>query len=165
MSHTSDATGMPWTRCYKCGEPDHGSIPCELNKPRPAPAEGVDEGLRERLEVAERALLRHGYRSECDIPACNCGRQWSHGGNAATRLSEISHALGGRQNGRTLLAAIEELVAKDDSRPPEPTADAVRVWFPDKEAVGVYDPAMIRWLIQHHEADYYAAIQQEQTKP
>ena len=99
------------------------AIACGAAVVRPAPAEGVDD-LKERLAVAERALYRHGYRPECDIPACNCGRQWSHGGNAATRLSEISYALGGRQNGRTLLAAIEELVAKDDARLPEPTADA-----------------------------------------
>lgn len=57
MSHTSDATGMPWTRCKQCGYPDHGSIPCDLANPTPA-AQGADardaaryRWLREQRDV------------------------------------------------------------------------------------------------------------------
>lgn len=48
----------------------------------------------ERLAIAERALVNHGYRKSCDIPACNCGNQWTHGGHAVARLSEIDDATG-----------------------------------------------------------------------
>ena len=66
-----------------------------------------------RLEVAERALLHHGYRKSCDIPACNCGDQWLHGGNAAQRLSEIDGVLRdeGLTQGKTILNAVKELLA------------------------------------------------------
>lgn len=33
MSETTDATGQPWTRCRQCGNPEHGSIPCNLASP------------------------------------------------------------------------------------------------------------------------------------
>ena len=70
------------------------------------------DALREDLRVAEDALWRKGYRKTCDIPACNCGSQWSHGGNAAQRLSEIADALRGAGfNGGTLLSNIDELIA------------------------------------------------------
>jgi hypothetical protein len=58
--------------------------------------------LTEERDIAERALQSKGYRKECDIPACNCGPQWSHGGRAEERLREISDALP-YQNGVTLL--------------------------------------------------------------
>jgi len=66
-----------------------------------------------KLEVAERALLHHGYRKSCDIPACNCGDQWLHGGNAAQRLSEIGGVLRdeGLTQGKTILNAVKELLA------------------------------------------------------
>lgn len=49
--------------------------------------------LADENATAEDALLRHGYRKSCDIPACNCGDRWNHGGHAADRLHEISAAL------------------------------------------------------------------------
>jgi hypothetical protein len=60
--------------------------------------------LEAKLAEAEAFVAREGYR-RCDIPACNCN-QW-HGGNASTRLAEISEALGERTQGTTILAAVE----------------------------------------------------------
>lgn len=71
--------------------------------------------LRERAERAEAALLRKGYRMSCDIPACNCGGQWTHGGHAEMRLTEIREALeqaGARRNGETLLADVVHIAAR-----------------------------------------------------
>lgn len=69
--------------------------------------------LRERLDIAERALLGHGYRKSCGIPACNCGDQWNHGGLARERLGEIDDATRAYyQNGETLLARIQRMVAE-----------------------------------------------------
>ena len=71
--------------------------------------------LRERAERAEAALLRKGYRMSCDIPACNCGDQWTHGGHAEMRLTEIREALeqaGARRNGETLLADVVHIAAR-----------------------------------------------------
>jgi len=59
-------------------------------------------------DAAEDALRRHGYRKSCDIPACNCGDQWNHGGHAAERLREISDALP-YENGKTLLQRVQYL--------------------------------------------------------
>ena len=44
---------------------------------------------RERRRVAEDALTRKGYRQSCDLPACNCGDQWTHGGRAREELAEL----------------------------------------------------------------------------
>lgn len=66
--------------------------------------------LRGRVERAEYRLEADGYRERCDIPACNCGDQWAHGGYAHQRLREISDALEGRDNGATILAAVEQLM-------------------------------------------------------
>lgn len=80
------------------------------------------EFLRERLDVAEFALQRAGYRRSCDIAACNCGDQWGHGGHAAQRLSEIGDALRNAGfNGGTLLGFVQTLI---DGR--ELHAEAVR---------------------------------------
>ena len=71
--------------------------------------------LRERAERAEAALLRKGYRMSCDIPACNCGDQWTHGGHAEMRLTEIREALeqaDARRNGETLLADVVHIAAR-----------------------------------------------------
>lgn len=68
----------------------------------------------EDRDAAILALERHGYRRSCDIPACNCGDTWAHGGNAATRLREISDALGAWTQGRTLLDAVRTLVDTAD---------------------------------------------------
>lgn len=80
------------------------------------------EALRARLvqvegnlSVAEDALLRHGYRKSCSIAACNCGDQWSHGGSARERLTEIGEAFdsaGIDRNGKTLLQATNETIAR-----------------------------------------------------
>ena len=55
-NETSDATGMPWTRCRQCGQPDHGSIPCYLaaySPAQPASSEGEPKilgyGVRDRV--------------------------------------------------------------------------------------------------------------------
>lgn len=63
--------------------------------------------LQEDLEIAERALRSKGYRKECDIPACNCGPQWNHGGHADQRLREISDALP-YVNGATILQRVKQ---------------------------------------------------------
>jgi hypothetical protein len=72
---------------------------------------------RANLEIAERALLAHGYRKSCDIPACNCGDQWHHGGNAVARLVEIRDAISEREsfknNGKTILQCVKECVRSD----------------------------------------------------
>jgi hypothetical protein len=70
---------------------------------------------RAPLEPREEELLafieREGYR-RCDIPACNC--ESFHGGHAMARLTEIADALdeaGIDRNGRTILSAVQALVA------------------------------------------------------
>lgn len=68
------------------------------------------ETLQSRLDAAESALRRKGYRRSCDIPACNCGDQWNHGGHASERLSELSDVI--RENGVTLLDAAKNLVQR-----------------------------------------------------
>jgi hypothetical protein len=73
--------------------------------------------LRAELATAEYALRSKGYRKSCDIPACNCGDQWSHGGNAEARLRELSSELDGSpvdMNGKTLLAGLSELVERTE---------------------------------------------------
>ena len=60
---------------------------------------------------AEQALRANGYRKDCDIPACNCGPQWNHGGHANQRLSELSDALP-YENGKTVLQRAQSLVEK-----------------------------------------------------
>lgn len=60
--------------------------------------------------VAADALSRHGYRKSCDIPACNCGDQWNHGGHAVERLRELADVL--YENGKTPLAVAKELVER-----------------------------------------------------
>jgi histidine ammonia-lyase len=66
--------------------------------------------MQARAEAVETALRRHGYRRSCDSPACNCGDQWTHGGHAARRLTEVAEVLGERTQGRTILAAVQTLL-------------------------------------------------------
>jgi hypothetical protein len=70
---------------------------------------------RDHDRIACDALQRKGYREECDIPACNCGAQWNHGGHAPTRLAEIHDALGMLTQGRTALDAVKLLVAEREA--------------------------------------------------
>ena len=63
-------------------------------------------------DEARDALIRKGYRKSCDIPACNCGDRWHHGGHAELRLAEIYEALGQLTNGATALTAINTLAAQ-----------------------------------------------------
>lgn len=73
--------------------------------------------VQERLTQAESALERKGYRRSCDIPACNCGDQWTHGGHAERRLSEIGEALeqaDAKRNGETILADVVHALSRAD---------------------------------------------------
>lgn len=54
-------------------------------------------------------LRRQGY-VRCDIPACNCGSWHAREGYYA-RFREIEEAVGGHQNGKTLLRIVEENVS------------------------------------------------------
>lgn len=71
--------------------------------------EFANKAIMKRAEKAEDALERKGYRKSCDIPACNCGDRWTHGGNASTRLEEISNELSELTQGVTILDAIRQL--------------------------------------------------------
>lgn len=79
----------------------------------------ADAALRRRLEAYNAklrdVLARKGYRESCDIPACNCGDEWAHGGYAETRLREIGDLLGLRTQGVTLADAVKRLVEQDDA--------------------------------------------------
>ena len=66
--------------------------------------------LKTELAIAERSLISKGYRKECNISACNCGGQWTHGGKAEERLQEISDAVP-YANGVTILGRVEQLKA------------------------------------------------------
>lgn len=78
----------------------------------------VNEGdvvRRSRLALAESALLRAGYRRSCDIPACNCGDQWVHGGHANERLRELAELLDAfefESRGGTILQRVERLLER-----------------------------------------------------
>lgn len=85
---------------------------------------------REELRVSERALHGKGYRKSCDIPACNCGDQWNHGGHADTRLMEISDALP-YVNGKTILTRVQDIV--DDLA--QATQREARLWELLRQAV------------------------------
>jgi len=63
---------------------------------------------------AERALRAKGYRRDCDMAACNCGPQWTHGGHASERLREISEVLP-YENGKTILERVEQVVKERDA--------------------------------------------------
>lgn len=64
-------------------------------------------------DAAEDALRLHGYRNSCDIPACNCGDGWSHGGHAAERLREIGDLVW--ENGVTPLNSVRRLFSERDA--------------------------------------------------
>lgn len=54
-SDTSSAIGAPWTRCNQCGEPEHGSIPCNLARPaRAAPNEELVRALEQEWMVCRK---------------------------------------------------------------------------------------------------------------
>jgi hypothetical protein len=93
-----------------------------------------EELLCDRANKAEDALLRKGYRLSCDIPACNCGDQWNHGGHAEMRLSEIGEALEqavARRNGQTILADVVHALACLDRA--EAELEALRAAIDDAE--------------------------------
>ena len=92
-----------------CGEWDGHDTPEKYRRVLQRPVSNA------RAERAEAALLRKGYRMSCDIPACNCGDQWTHGGHAEMRLTEIREALeqaDARRNGETLLADVVHIAAR-----------------------------------------------------
>jgi hypothetical protein len=113
--------------------------------------------LHGELATAEYALRSKGYRKSCDIPACNCGDQWSHGGNADARLRELSSELHGSpvdMNGKTLLAGLSELVERAEKAEAEIErlrADAERYrhlceyqrWTPEIEAAFDCSPKVL----------------------
>lgn len=102
---------------------------------------------REELCVAERALLSKGYRKSCDIPACNCGDQWNHGGDANTRLREIGDALP-YVNGKTILTRVQDIV--------EDLAQATRREARMREALALFMACMNRYGIWEDGCFYYA---------
>lgn len=65
----------------------------ETERARSLRAEASLKQAESERENAVDALHRKGYRKTCDIPACNCGDQWSHGGHADQRLMEIRYLL------------------------------------------------------------------------
>ncbi len=83
--------------------------------------------LRERLDIAERALIGHGDRQSCTaFAACNCGDQWNHGGLARERLGEIDDATRDYyQNGETLLARAEDCGRTSGWRTPFVTINSI----------------------------------------
>jgi hypothetical protein len=84
----------------------------------------IAQAERER-DAAEDSLRRRGYRKSCEIPACNCGDQWNHGGYADQRLGEIRAALDDSPidlEGKTLLTGVKELSAMAGERDDAHTA-------------------------------------------
>lgn len=65
------------------------------------------ETERELVDV----LRRNGFR-KCDVPACNCD-SWHQVDGYAARFREIDDAVGDH-NGKTLLQAVQEVVAQRD---------------------------------------------------
>lgn len=69
--------------------------------------------LEQRLRNAEWQLTNSGFQ-RCDNMACNCG-SWHQTGGFKARFDEIKEVIedaGYSTNGRTLLAAVKALVAK-----------------------------------------------------
>lgn len=66
-----------------------------------------------RIAELESILERKGYRKSCDIPACNCGDTWNHGGHAEDRLREIADEVW--ENGVTTLDSIKRLKSQLDA--------------------------------------------------
>lgn len=104
---------------YACGPANEMETSAyDVHKSPPAVLGAVQERLAAEVaarENAERALLRKGYRKSCDIPACNCGDQWTHGGHAEQRLYEIREALihnDAIRNGETILADVVHLAVR-----------------------------------------------------
>jgi len=105
----TDSEAAAWTRGHAVGERELKAAEQRWQVER---AE-----LKAELAAAEYALRSKGYRKSCDISACNCGDQWSHGGNADARLRELSSELHGSpvdMNGKTLLAGLSELVERTE---------------------------------------------------
>jgi hypothetical protein len=64
-------------------------------------------------DAAEAALRAKGYRKSCDLPACNCGDSWAHGGHADERLREIADIAG--ENGKTLFDSVRSIRERADA--------------------------------------------------
>ena len=72
------------------------------------------EAVKAERDKATDFIVRKGYR-RCDIMACNCD-SW-HGGHASARLDEIREELDESDistNGKTILGAVQELLAERD---------------------------------------------------
>lgn len=69
--------------------------------------------VEEERDTAIRALHHHGYKKSCDIPACNCGDQWLHGGHAGERLRAIGEVLP-FTNGATILQRVKQVLEERD---------------------------------------------------
>jgi len=93
------------------------------------------DAAREERDVAERALRMHGYRKSCDIPACNCGDQWHHGGTAERRLREV-------------LDENAEIRAERDALAPDELSVMVRVSRDLLPTMGQWCNA-VRVMVQH----------------
>lgn len=106
------ASGPVWEFFVDPKQPDGSYIPDAC--PGCAQRDATLAEVRAELRVAADALTDHGYRRSCDTPACNCGFRWAHGGHAATRLREIDDALGDHRQGRTILGAVQIVVADRD---------------------------------------------------
>ena len=68
----------------------------------------AEADVLDRLEKAENRLISEGYSRECNIPACNCGNRWAHGGRALRQLSAIADIV--PHDGVSLLDAVQKLV-------------------------------------------------------
>jgi hypothetical protein len=68
--------------------------------------------LEKRLRIAEWTLEKSGFR-RCDIAACNCNG-WHQVGGFKKRFDEIKEVVedaGFSTNGRTLLVAVQDVIA------------------------------------------------------
>lgn len=120
----------------------------ELMRQRDSAKTDLELACDER-DKAESALLRHGYRKTCDIPACNCGDQWTHGGHAAERLREFRYELDRdrpsyKNNGKTILQCFRECIASDNEKDVlEKRLRAIVLWLeqnqPDVFRRGIWD--------------------------
>lgn len=106
----------------------------------------------ERLRRAESALRHHGYRESCDIPACNCGDQWMHGGHAEARLSEIREKLDDLRDSAEWGNAVALIVG--------PMLD----WFEGGGREARMPGALLRWLEDLSNATEHLEIDAEERQ-
>jgi hypothetical protein len=110
--------------------------------------------LERQLATAEGALRSKGYRKSCDIPACNCGDQWNHGGHAEERLREIGDALP-YENGKTILGRVCSLIRYWTKTPPiTPGYWAYRL-------KGLLEDSVIQIKFRKDELQYYTGTRWE----